>query len=71
MTSEIIDEVMIVDDSTPTDSNNKQTVVGGLSMETFFTLSHALRAMTDCVKHLLDVKIFKYVLPGKMKKRSD
>ena len=56
MISEIIDKEIIVDDSKPTDSNNNQTVVGGLSLETFFTLSHTLRAMTDCIKYLLDVK---------------
>ena len=64
--SETIDEETIVDDSMLTDSNKNQTVVGGLSMETFFALSHALRAMTNCMKCLLEVRNFKCVLPGKM-----
>ena len=52
MMSYFVDEEIIVDDSMPTDSNNNQTVVGGLSMETFFTSSHALRTMTDCIKYI-------------------
>ena len=35
MISEIIDKEIIVDDSKPTDSNNNQTVVGGLSLDFF------------------------------------
>ena len=66
MASEIIDEEVIVDDSMPADSKNDQTVVGSLSVETFFALPRALRDVTDRMKYLLEARNFKCVLPGKM-----
>ena len=42
--------------SSKTKSANTKAIEGGLSMETFTTLSHTLRATVDCVKYLLDEK---------------
>ena len=55
MISEIIEQEL-GDDSSTKNSNNKKTIFGGLTMETFFTLAHTLRAMAECIKYLLDVK---------------
>ena len=38
----------------------------GISQETFFTLSHALRAFSECIKILLVEEKFLHVLPGRM-----
>lgn len=54
------------DDSITKNSNNNNTIVRGLSMEAFFTLAHALCAMAEYVKCLLDRKQFKFVLLGKL-----
>ena len=43
-----------------------KAIEGGLSVETFTTLSHALRAMADCMTCLKDEKGFEFVLPGKI-----
>ena len=58
------------DDKNPksrkTKSANAKAIEGGLTMETFATLSHTLRATVDCTKHLLDKKEFQHDLPGKV-----
>lgn len=47
-------------------SANVKAIESELSMETFTTLSHTLRATVDYMKHLLDEKGFQCVLPGKI-----
>ena len=42
----------------------RKPLIGGLSSDTFFTLSHTLRAYSDIICYLLDEKKFYFVLPG-------
>ena len=42
----------------------RKPLIGGLSTDTFLCLSHTLRAYSDFITHLLDVKKFKFVLSG-------
>ena len=40
-----------------------KAIEGLLSIEKFTTLGHTLRAISDCIKHLLDEKGFSCLLP--------
>ena len=54
MMSDIIEQEW-GDDSITKNSNDKNTIFGGLSID-FFALAHTLRTMAECVKHSLDFK---------------
>ena len=44
----------------------RKALIGGLSEETFFSLSHTMRSFPDCIIELLEIQKFKYVLPGRI-----
>ena len=44
----------------------RKALIGGLSEETFFSLSHTMRSFPDCIVELLETQKFKYVLPGRL-----
>jgi len=46
--------------------NNNKIYIGSLSIEAFFSLSYTLYTIIDCIKYLLDVKKFAYILLGKL-----
>lgn len=45
-------------------SPGRNPLIGGLSADTFLSLSHALRCYADFIEYLLAKKHFKHVLPG-------
>ena len=42
----------------------RKPLIGGLSTDTFLSLSHTLRAYSNFISYLLDMKKLKFVLPG-------
>ena len=47
-------------------TQGRKALIGGLSEETFFSLSHTMRLFPDCIVELLETHKFKHVLPGRI-----
>jgi len=66
------EEADIIEESTnellyeSTSKAGRKRLIGGPSEETFFTLSHTLRAFSELIPYLLEKKNFKYILTGQV-----